>query len=87
MDIESEDGIFPSGAFKACNLGLELELRRWWFAGLLLFLVPRGLFGRGPRCLLLLGWLGRQRPLITRKARLFGVRLGVRWLFGPWYVE
>lgn len=83
MDVKSEDGIFAPGALQPRNLGLQLELRRRRFAGLLLFLVPRGLLGCGSWCLLLLRWLGRQRALLTRKARWFRVRLGVCWLVGP----
>jgi hypothetical protein len=38
MYIKSQDGILAPGALKPSNLSLQLELRRRWFSGLLLFL-------------------------------------------------
>jgi hypothetical protein len=90
--IESQDGVLAPGALKPSNLSLELELRRWRFAGLLLLLLllrPRLLVCCGLWWLLLLllrllrlGRLGRQRPLITGHA-LLRVRLARSGPFRP----
>jgi hypothetical protein len=76
MDIESQDGVLAPGALKPSNLSLQLELRRWGFPGLLVFLRPLGVFWCRLRGLLLMLRLGGKRPLVTSKALLFGVRLG-----------
>jgi len=73
MYIESQNGVLASGALKPSNLSLQLELRRRRFSGLLLFLRPLCVICRLWRLLLL--WLRRQRPLVTSRTWLFGVRL------------
>jgi hypothetical protein len=89
MYIESQDGILASGALKPSNLSLQLELRRWGFPRLVLFMYPLCLFGRRFGWLLLLLLLllrcRRQRTLMAGwEALVFGVRLGRSGLFGRW---
>jgi hypothetical protein len=86
--IESQDGVLAPGALQPSNLSLELELRRWGLAGLLLLLLSPwllvccGLWWLLLMLMLLLLLLGRQRPLITGHA-LLRVRLARSGPFRP----